>query len=143
MTLADLNETVPFVHQFFVNWIPQLIRNYSGTFLSRAHLTIVDGLRLDAVKHMAPSFWGDFTNASQSFTMGEYYDDDPGYPYHLSPSLTIIDRTVPTKRSSQASSIIHCTNRSIKALVTPLPRLPAFLASHNRSSQITVPILLF
>lgn len=47
------------------------------------HLGCSDGLRVDSVKHVEPSFWPGFSAAAGVYLLGEVYQGDPLYvaPY--------------------------------------------------------------
>lgn len=40
---------------------------------------IVDGLRIDTVKHVQKSFWPGFNDAAGVYSVGEIFDGDPAY----------------------------------------------------------------
>ncbi|TLD18466.1 hypothetical protein PspLS_10346 [Pyricularia sp. CBS 133598] len=67
VALADLaTETAPVADEFN-KWIKQLVSNYS-----------IDGLRIDAAKHVNPSFLGPFVKSSGVFTWGEILTGEVG-----------------------------------------------------------------
>ncbi|KAL9108003.1 MAG: hypothetical protein Q9227_007218 [Pyrenula ochraceoflavens] len=63
VALADLNSEDSYVQNTFNSWISNLVSTYG-----------IDGLRLDAGKHVPNSFWASFTNAAGVYTVSEYYD---------------------------------------------------------------------
>lgn len=42
---------------------------------------IVDGLRVDTVKHVDKGFWPEFNTAAGVYCMGEVFQGDPAYTY--------------------------------------------------------------
>lgn len=80
VALPDLNTDSQDVVKMMGNWISEVVSNFS-----------VDGLRLDAAKHVDDAFLPAFTNAAGVFSIGEVYDGDvPTFcPYQkLLPSMT-------------------------------------------------------
>lgn len=80
VALPDLNTENPDVVKMMGNWISEVVSNFS-----------VDGLRLDAAKHVNGAFLPSFTQAAGVFSIGEVYDGDTWSfcPYQeLLPSLT-------------------------------------------------------
>ena len=65
VALPDLNTTSPEVQEMTNTWIQQLVSNYS-----------IDGLRIDAAKHVDDAFLQSFVKASGVFTMGEVYNQN-------------------------------------------------------------------
>ena len=72
VALPDLNTESQTVIDYWYDWIPKLISNYS-----------IDALRIDTVKHIPPTFWPGFVDASGVYNVGEVLDGDPSYvgPY--------------------------------------------------------------
>ncbi|KAL7421747.1 hypothetical protein Q5752_003518 [Cryptotrichosporon argae] len=68
VALMDVNTEHPHVISTLEAWIANLTATYS-----------IDGLRIDAAKHIAPAFWPRFCNASGVFCIGEVYTSDIGY----------------------------------------------------------------
>ncbi|KAF8055834.1 SPAC27E2.01 [Scenedesmus sp. PABB004] len=64
-SLPDLNQSVPYVHDALIDWLRTTVKKYD-----------FDGLRIDTVKHVEPSFWRDFTAAAGRFTLGEVLNPD-------------------------------------------------------------------
>eukprot|EP01087_Luapelamoeba_hula_P014243 TRINITY_DN4146_c0_g1_i1.p1 TRINITY_DN4146_c0_g1~~TRINITY_DN4146_c0_g1_i1.p1 ORF type:complete len:469 (+),score=44.45 TRINITY_DN4146_c0_g1_i1:66-1472(+) len=60
--LPDLNQTVPYVRQTLISWAKNAIQTFG-----------FDGLRLDTVPEVEPSFWSDFQNAVGVYTVGEVW----------------------------------------------------------------------
>ncbi|KAH8897894.1 alpha-amylase [Thozetella sp. PMI_491] len=56
------------IRDIFNNWASQLVANYS-----------IDGLRIDSVKEVEPSFWPGFEKAAGVYCIGEVHDGDPSY----------------------------------------------------------------
>lgn len=63
--LPDLNTQDPTVQSGYASWIQNLVQEYS-----------IDGLRIDAAKHVDSSFWGPFCASAGAFCIGEVYGDD-------------------------------------------------------------------
>ena len=63
--LPDLNQTNEFVRKTLLEWISDFVQTYE-----------IDGLRLDALRHVSRSFWSDFSKAAGVFTIGEVFDFD-------------------------------------------------------------------
>ncbi|GAO46129.1 hypothetical protein G7K_0368-t1 [Saitoella complicata NRRL Y-17804] len=66
--LPDLNQSIPYVHDTLLEWIAEVVSNYS-----------VDGIRLDAVKSVPIEFWHDFNKSSNVYNLGENFDGDASY----------------------------------------------------------------
>lgn len=64
--LPDLDTENPTVELTLHAWIAALVQNFR-----------IDGLRLDAVKHVRKDFWPGFIRASGVWCMGEYLCGDP------------------------------------------------------------------
>ncbi|KZT44175.1 glycoside hydrolase family 13 protein [Sistotremastrum suecicum HHB10207 ss-3] len=67
VTLPDVNTTNPTVVSAYQQWIQQFVQEYS-----------VDGLRIDAAKHVNADFWPGFCQAAGIFCMGEVFGNDIG-----------------------------------------------------------------
>jgi len=66
--LPDLNQDVDYVRTQLLQWISNLVTEYS-----------LDGLRIDTVPYINKSFWKDFNDAAGVYTVGEVFN---GYmPY--------------------------------------------------------------
>lgn len=63
--LPDLNTQDPQVQAGYADWIKNLVQEYS-----------IDGLRIDAAKHVDSNFWGPFCSSAGVFCMGEVFGDD-------------------------------------------------------------------
>ncbi|KAI0048237.1 glycoside hydrolase family 13 protein [Auriscalpium vulgare] len=68
VTLPDLNTQDPTVLSTYQSWIKNLIQEYD-----------IDGLRIDAAKHVDASFWTPFCESAGVFCLGEVFGDDVGY----------------------------------------------------------------
>jgi Glycosidases len=66
--LNDLDQSNATVQSTLLNQVQWLV-NTTG----------VDGLRLDTVKHVPKTFWGQYAAASGTFTIGEVFNGDPTY----------------------------------------------------------------
>ncbi|KAF9653890.1 alpha-amylase [Thelephora ganbajun] len=65
VTLPDVNTQDAQVQAVYGNWIENLVKEYS-----------IDGLRIDAAKHVNSDFWGTFCAKAGAFCMGEVFGDD-------------------------------------------------------------------
>ena len=72
VSLPDLNTTSPSVVDTYYSWIKSLVSIFG-----------IDGLRIDTVKHVQPSFWSGLNAAAGVYSVGEVLDGDPAYtcPY--------------------------------------------------------------
>jgi len=66
--LPDLNQNNPFVRETLLSWIKDFIQTYD-----------IDGIRLDALKHVPKDFWQEFSKAAGVFTIGEVFVYDLPY----------------------------------------------------------------
>lgn len=62
--LPDLNQRHPFVRQQLLEWVNWLIQTYH-----------IDGLRVDAVRHIPVDFCKEFQEASGVYNVGELFND--------------------------------------------------------------------
>ncbi|KZT74255.1 glycoside hydrolase family 13 protein [Daedalea quercina L-15889] len=67
VTLPDVNTQDPDVVSAYQSWITGLVQEYN-----------IDGLRIDAAKHVNTDFWPKFCGAGGVFCIGEVFDDDVG-----------------------------------------------------------------
>ncbi|TFY81305.1 hypothetical protein EWM64_g2707 [Hericium alpestre] len=63
--LPDINTQDPGVQATYGTWIQNLVQEYS-----------IDGLRIDAAKHVSADFWPGFCGKAGVFCMGEVFGDD-------------------------------------------------------------------
>ncbi|KAL7409786.1 glycoside hydrolase superfamily [Mrakia frigida] len=68
LDLVDINTQSDTVRSLIYAWIGELVSTYS-----------IDGLRLDAARHVEGDFWKGFQDAAGVFTIGEVFDSDPQY----------------------------------------------------------------
>ncbi|ORY32604.1 glycoside hydrolase superfamily [Naematelia encephala] len=68
LPLMDVNTEHPDVIGMLNTWIANLTSTYS-----------IDGLRIDAAKHVPGAFWAPFCQAAGTFCIGEVYGADIGY----------------------------------------------------------------
>jgi alpha-amylase len=62
--LPDVDTKNPTVVQTYNKWIAQLVSDYG-----------IDGLRIDAAKHVNKDFWPGFCKAAGVFCIGEVFSD--------------------------------------------------------------------
>ncbi|KII88904.1 glycoside hydrolase family 13 protein [Plicaturopsis crispa FD-325 SS-3] len=74
--LPDVNTEDQGVQQAYGEWIAQFVQEYN-----------IDGLRIDAAKHVNVEFWPSFAQKAGVFTMGEVLDSDVVLPASYQPSL--------------------------------------------------------
>lgn len=65
VALPDVNTEDPVVISAYGEWIQSLVQEYG-----------IDGLRIDAAKHVKPEFWPQFCGKAGVFCMGEVFGDD-------------------------------------------------------------------
>ncbi|KAI0085427.1 alpha-amylase [Irpex rosettiformis] len=63
--LPDVNTELPDVIAGYQSWIKDLVQTYN-----------IDGLRIDAAKHIPAAFWPKFCGAAGVFCIGEVFGDD-------------------------------------------------------------------
>ncbi|KAL5529439.1 hypothetical protein ACEPAG_5424 [Sanghuangporus baumii] len=64
--LPDVKTDDPFVVSTYNSWIQQLVQEFG-----------IDGLRIDAAKHVNDGFWPGFCASAGVFCIGEVFDADP------------------------------------------------------------------
>ncbi|KAH9946352.1 alpha-amylase [Epithele typhae] len=67
VALPDVNTQDPTVVSTYKSWISALVKEFN-----------IDGLRIDAAKHVNMDFWPQFCGAADVFCIGEVFDADPG-----------------------------------------------------------------
>ncbi|KAI9446615.1 glycoside hydrolase family 13 protein [Lactarius indigo] len=65
VALPDLNTEDPTVASTYGTWINNLVQEYG-----------IDGLRIDAAKHVQAPFWASFCGSAGVFCLGEVFGDD-------------------------------------------------------------------
>jgi len=66
--LPDLNQSIPFVRNTLLEWVNWLVKTYD-----------IDGLRLDALRHINKGFWEEFSKSAGVFTVGEIWSTNIEY----------------------------------------------------------------
>ena len=66
--LADLDQDQPFVRRTLLDWIQQMVQNYS-----------IDGLRVDTVPEVKRPFWQQWQQRAGVYAVGEVFDTDVQY----------------------------------------------------------------
>ncbi|EJF62461.1 alpha-amylase [Dichomitus squalens LYAD-421 SS1] len=67
VTLPDVNTQDPSVVSAYTSWIQALVKEFN-----------IDGLRIDAAKHVNIDFWPQFCGAAGVYCIGEVFDADAG-----------------------------------------------------------------
>ena len=65
LALMDVNTEHPYVIQTLEDWIQAYVQEYN-----------IDGLRIDAAKHVPGKFWTSFCGKAGVFCIGEVFGDD-------------------------------------------------------------------
>lgn len=63
--LPDLAQEHPYVRQYLLNWVENLVKKYD-----------FDAIRVDAIVHISKEFMGEFSNAAGVFQMGEVLKEE-------------------------------------------------------------------
>jgi alpha-amylase len=61
--LPDLSQENPFVRQYLLKWIKNMVKKYQ-----------FDGIRIDTVAHVPKDFWTEFRMSARAFTLGEVFN---------------------------------------------------------------------
>ena len=139
--LTDLNTTHPEVISQFNAWVKSLVSNYS-----------IDGLRIDTVRNVNPTFFPDFVSASSVYALGEIFDSSPSVvcPYQKTSLPGVLNYPLYYSLTSAFGS----TSGNMAALATTLQTLNGscsdttllgnFLENHDnpRFPSITSDIVL-
>lgn len=148
VALPDLNTEDPEVSGMMNDWVVKLVNDYS-----------IDGLRVDAVKHVGDQFLKSFAEAAGVFTIGEEYEGDPFKFCHyqtLMPSMTNYPNYFPmikafTKGNISALSLANPVTKRTCADTTALasfsenhdlPRIASYTKDPTVSSPYTKGSLL-
>lgn len=81
VSLPDMNTELDSVKTIWDSWAKDIIANYTSMyfFISRfcglLLILQVDGMRIDAAKHVDKPFWTQFQSAADLYTVGEVFDD--------------------------------------------------------------------
>ncbi|KAK2806870.1 hypothetical protein FQN51_005670 [Onygenales sp. PD_10] len=132
VALADLNTEDDTVTKMMEDWVKGLVSNYS-----------IDGLRIDAAKHVGTDYLAKIANAAGVFTTGEVYDGDvhnvcgyqnyipsvPNYPVYFA-MIKAFTAGNTTALSSEISFLDEVC-KDVSALATfsenhDLPRFPSY-----------------
>lgn len=70
--LPDLKQENPFVRNYLLNWIKNLVTEFD-----------IDGLRVDTTPEVPKDFWAEYAKAANVFTLGEVFSNRKNYirPY--------------------------------------------------------------
>lgn len=117
LALMDVNTESTTVQTTLSNWISSFVQEYG-----------VDGLRIDAAKHIQPAFWPGFCGAAGVFCMGEVYGDDIGYAASYQTNKTM---------DSVLNYPIY--NGIMEAFQYPGPRNMSGLVAHINGVQAAFP----
>jgi alpha-amylase len=73
------------VQNIWYNWVHNLVSEYSSMSPIHTYLTsclthtIVDGLRVDTVRHVQKDFWPAYNKAAGVYCVGEVFEGDADY----------------------------------------------------------------
>ena len=109
--LPDVDTSQSSVRSTWQSWIRWLVAEYS-----------IDGLRIDTVKHVEPSFWPGFNAAAGVYCMGEVADGDVGY---VCPYQAVLDGVLAYPTYYQATQFFSNTTTTSQNLVGELTALDA------------------
>lgn len=70
VALIDVNTENEIVVEQYLSWIASFVQEYG-----------IDGLRIDAAKHIRRDFWAGFCGAAGVFCTGEVYGPDIKYAF--------------------------------------------------------------
>lgn len=68
LDLPDLNQTVPWVRQYLIDWIKNHITQFK-----------FDAIRIDTVPHVEKAFWKEYTEAGGVYSIGEVFRPNETY----------------------------------------------------------------
>jgi alpha-amylase len=125
VALPDLDTESPEVSDMMGDWVSGLVRNYS-----------IDGLRVDAAKHVSNDFLERFAAAAGVFTIGEVYEGDPFKfcEYQaLMPGMTNYPNYFPMVRAFSAGKIRNLAKASkiTKKACADTTALASFSENHD------------
>jgi alpha-amylase len=125
VALPDLNTESEEVSKLMNDWVVQLVQTYS-----------IDGLRVDAAKHVSDEFLKSFVAAAGVFTIGEVYERDPYKfcPYQgLMPSMTNYPNYLPMIEAFSAGDISALTQATqvTKKTCADTTALASFSENHD------------
>lgn len=125
VALPDLNTESQEVSKMMNDWVVGLIQNYS-----------IDGLRVDAAKHVSNDFLKSFAAAAGVFTIGEVYEADQYKfcPYQdLMPSMTNYPNYFPMIEAFSAGNISALTQATqiTKKTCADTTALASFSENHD------------
>ncbi|QSS61847.1 alpha-amylase AmyA [Histoplasma capsulatum] len=148
VALPDLNTESEEVNEMMESWVKDLVANYS-----------IDGLRIDAAKHVGPEYLKRVAKASGVFATGEVYEGDvakvcdfqnllpsvPNYPLYFSMIETFTAGK--TKVYSEKLSLEKATCNDITTLATftenhDLPRFASYTKDISLAQNAIVFTLL-
>lgn len=66
--LPDLDQNMPWVRKYLLNWVKNLVQKYN-----------FDGIRIDTVRHIDKDFWAEYSKASGVFSIGEAFSGEDEY----------------------------------------------------------------
>eukprot|EP01117_Protostelium_nocturnum_P003233 TRINITY_DN1418_c0_g1_i2.p1 TRINITY_DN1418_c0_g1~~TRINITY_DN1418_c0_g1_i2.p1 ORF type:complete len:343 (+),score=33.86 TRINITY_DN1418_c0_g1_i2:590-1618(+) len=66
--LPDLNQTIPFVKGYLLNWVGNIVKKYK-----------IDGLRVDTIPEVERSFWKLYQQSANTFLIGEVSSNSVNY----------------------------------------------------------------
>lgn len=143
VALPDLHTELPEVVQIMGDWVKDLIANYS-----------IDGLRIDAAKHVNNAFLSNFSAAAGIFSSGEVYEGNvnvacpyqdlipsiPNYPVYFPMIQAFTDGNISALSSAITINSNVCKDTNALGSFSENHDLPRF-ASYTKDLSVSLPLL--
>lgn len=113
LTLMDVNTEHPHVIQTLEDWIASYVKEFQ-----------IDGLRIDAAKHVPGPFWTSFCGKAGVFCMGEVFGDD--LPFAAS---------FQTQKYLDSVLGFPYYNGLVRGFGTPMGNMSGYIDTHNAVLQ--------
>lgn len=104
LALVDINTEDPKVVTTLNTWISSLVKDYN-----------IDGIRIDAAKHIRKDFWPDFVKAAGVFSIAEIYDKNVSF---LKDYTEVMDSVLDYPSFFALSAAFSSTQGSFSDLLT-------------------------
>ncbi|KAK3693389.1 alpha-amylase-like protein [Podospora appendiculata] len=119
VALADLDTESPTVVQMMGSWIKELVANYS-----------IDGLRIDAAKHVNDAFLSAFVNAAGVFALGEVLTGGmPNYLEYFPLTAAFNGKSMADLNSARVNASAGCNDTLALGTFVENHDLPRFAAA--------------